>query len=101
MIRTCSSFAVSLPCTSEGSGKLQCIRVAGPGKIGHFSAFASSHTVMTWAKSWPDLKTSKTAWVFLLEISYAVFCLKKKKHNPDHMHKRKRILITRIDRGLI
>src|SRR5437899_1517127 len=45
--RTCSSFAVSLLCTSEGSGKLQCIRVAGPGKIGHFSALASSHTVMT------------------------------------------------------
>src|SRR6266480_8031903 len=34
--RTCSSFAVSLPCTSDGSGKLQCNRVAGPGKIGHF-----------------------------------------------------------------
>ena len=33
--------------SDEGSAKLQCNRFDVPGKMGHFSALVSSHTVTT------------------------------------------------------
>src|SRR6266404_4028970 len=42
-----SSFSSSVPPSDEGSVKLQCRRLVAPGKIGHFSALVSSHTVTT------------------------------------------------------
>src|SRR5213593_1177820 len=45
--RVKSSFSSAEPRKLDGSGKLQCSRVVTPGKIGHRSALASSHTVIT------------------------------------------------------
>src|SRR6266403_3043182 len=49
-----------VPLSAAGSGKLQCSRLVTPAKIGQRSALLSSQTVITYANSSPDLKTSNT-----------------------------------------
>src|SRR2546421_4235588 len=44
---TCASFSSFVPMTRDGSGKLQCNRFAGPGKIGQVSPLDSSQTLIT------------------------------------------------------